>query len=367
MGSKSLSYGALADAASKEAVPEKVTLKDPAQFRYLGKPQPAARRADESGRQREIRPRHAPARHAVRRGRAAAGDRREVAEGRRQGGARRYPAWSTSRSCRPAWRSTPPTPGPPSAAARRWPSTGTRGLTRILHRRLRAEYQRLVKQPGAVARETGDVRSGAGRRRASTWTSNTSCPTSRTRRWSRSTAWPTCAPMAAICISARRCSRPTAMRWPQALGMDASKVQVHTAFLGGGFGRRAQRYSEVAVEAAHASRAVGKPVQVVWTREDDVQGLSYRPFVCRGCAPASTRRAMPVAWQQCIVSQGVLRGGRFESFIPKGRSSIPRASKAPRTCPTRIPNMLVDTHEGNPHGARPVVALGRTFAHRRSR
>ena len=38
-GSKSLSYGALADAASKMPVPEKVTLKDPAQFRYLGKPQ----------------------------------------------------------------------------------------------------------------------------------------------------------------------------------------------------------------------------------------------------------------------------------------------------------------------------------------
>ena len=38
-GTKSLSYGALADAASQLPVPEKVTLKDPAQFRYLGKPQ----------------------------------------------------------------------------------------------------------------------------------------------------------------------------------------------------------------------------------------------------------------------------------------------------------------------------------------
>ena len=36
---KSLSYGELADAASKLPVPEKVTLKDPASFRYLGKPQ----------------------------------------------------------------------------------------------------------------------------------------------------------------------------------------------------------------------------------------------------------------------------------------------------------------------------------------
>ena len=38
MARKSLSYGALADAASKQVPPEKVALKDPAQFRYLGKP-----------------------------------------------------------------------------------------------------------------------------------------------------------------------------------------------------------------------------------------------------------------------------------------------------------------------------------------
>ena len=77
-GAKTLSYGALADAASKLPVPEKVALKDPAQFRYLGKPHEAARCADEGRRQREVRHRHAPARHAVRRGRAAAGRRREA-------------------------------------------------------------------------------------------------------------------------------------------------------------------------------------------------------------------------------------------------------------------------------------------------
>ena len=50
-------------------------------------------------------------------------------------------------------------------------------------------------------------------------------------------------------------------------------------FLGGGFGRRAQRNSEVVIEAVQLSKAIGKPVLSVYTREDDVRGLSYRPHV----------------------------------------------------------------------------------------
>jgi isoquinoline 1-oxidoreductase beta subunit len=109
----------------------------------------------------------------------------------------------------------------------------------------------------------------------------------------------------------------------EALGMERAKVQVHTAFLGGGFGRRAQRYSDVAVEAALASRAAGAPVQVVWTREDDVRGMSYRPFVVSRVRAGIDAQGNPTAWQQCIVSQPVLRGGRFESFIPAGSKFDP--------------------------------------------
>ena len=88
LAGKKLSYGKLADAAAQLAVPEKVALKDPALFRYLGKPHDAARFAHESGRQREIRHRHARAGNAVRRDRAAASHRRQDRQGRRHGGAR---------------------------------------------------------------------------------------------------------------------------------------------------------------------------------------------------------------------------------------------------------------------------------------
>jgi isoquinoline 1-oxidoreductase beta subunit len=54
-----------------------------------------------------------------------------------------------------------------------------------------------------------------------------------------------------------------------------------------------------------------------------------------------------VAWQQCIVSQPVLRGGRFEAFIPKGSKFDPSSVEGASDMPYSIPNLLVDTHEGN--------------------
>jgi isoquinoline 1-oxidoreductase beta subunit len=133
----------------------------------------------------------------------------------------------------------------------------------------------------------------------------------------------------------------------EALAVDPATVKVHNAFLGGGFGRRAQRYSEAAVEAALASRAVGKPVLLTQTREDDVQGMSYRPFVVSRVRAGVDGEGNPVAWQQCIVSQPVLRGGRFESFIPPGSKFDPSSVEGASDMPYAIPNLLVDTHEGN--------------------
>ena len=64
----------------------------------------------------------------------------------------------------------------------------------------------------------------------------------------------------------------------EALGIEPSKVRIHTMFLGGGFGRRASAVSDFAVEAALVAQGVGKPVKVVWTREDDMRGGYYRPL-----------------------------------------------------------------------------------------
>jgi isoquinoline 1-oxidoreductase subunit beta len=58
-------------------------------------------------------------------------------------------------------------------------------------------------------------------------------------------------------------------------GLPADRVTVHTQYLGGGFGRRGQ--ADFVAQAAAAAKAVGRPVKLVWTREEDIQHDWYRP------------------------------------------------------------------------------------------
>ncbi len=61
-------------------------------------------------------------------------------------------------------------------------------------------------------------------------------------------------------------------------GLPAENIFINTTYLGGGFGRKT--HGEVAQQAVLASRAVGgRPVKVVWSREDDVQQGQYRPVM----------------------------------------------------------------------------------------
>jgi isoquinoline 1-oxidoreductase beta subunit len=59
------------------------------------------------------------------------------------------------------------------------------------------------------------------------------------------------------------------------LGLAVDKVKVNTLYLGGGFGRRGE--ADFVAQAAAAAKATGKPVKLVWTREEDIQHDFYRP------------------------------------------------------------------------------------------
>jgi isoquinoline 1-oxidoreductase beta subunit len=66
----------------------------------------------------------------------------------------------------------------------------------------------------------------------------------------------------------------------QALGVPAEQVTVHSTFAGGGFGRRV--YPDAGIEAALIAKRAGRPVKVIWSREDDIRHDMYRPSVmCR--------------------------------------------------------------------------------------
>ncbi len=58
-------------------------------------------------------------------------------------------------------------------------------------------------------------------------------------------------------------------------GVDPKAVFVHNAYLGGGFGRRA--VNDELTQAVEVSRALGRPVKLIWTREEDIRADRYRP------------------------------------------------------------------------------------------
>jgi isoquinoline 1-oxidoreductase beta subunit len=126
-------------------------------------------------------------------------------------------------------------------------------------------------------------------------------------------------------------------------GLPPEKVQIHTTLLGGGFGRRANPDSDFVVEAMHVAKAAKAPVKVVWTREDDMQGGWYRPMWHDRFAAGVDAEGNPVAWTHTIVGQSILTGTAFEPYGVK--DGIDSASvEGAADILYGIPNLQVDLH-----------------------
>jgi isoquinoline 1-oxidoreductase subunit beta len=101
-------------------------------------------------------------------------------------------------------------------------------------------------------------------------------------------------------------------------GFKPEQVRIHTTFLGGGFGRRANPADDFVAEAVHVAKASGLPVKVVWTREDDMRGGYYRPMWAHRVAAGLDGGGAPVAWKQSIVGQSIMEGTPFAMMIKEG-------------------------------------------------
>jgi len=101
------------------------------------------------------------------------------------------------------------------------------------------------------------------------------------------------------------------------VGTTPDKVTVHTMFLGGGFGRRANPTQDFTAEAVIVAKAAGVPVKVVWTREDDMRGGYYRPMYVHHVKAGVDDKGMPVAWDHVVVGQSITAGTPFEAFTIK--------------------------------------------------
>jgi isoquinoline 1-oxidoreductase beta subunit len=83
-----------------------------------------------------------------------------------------------------------------------------------------------------------------------------------------------------------------------ALGIDKKNVECHVTLLGGGFGRKSK--PDYVAEAALLSKAVGKPVKVTWTREDDIRFDYYHTVSAMYLKAALDEKGRPTAWLQRV-------------------------------------------------------------------
>lgn len=134
----------------------------------------------------------------------------------------------------------------------------------------------------------------------------------------------------------------------QATGLPPKAITIHTTYLGGGFGRRLE--SDYAVEAAETSRAAGNvPVKVVWTREDDIQHDFYRPASHNLLQAALGADGMPTAWRHRIVGTSILHYFKtFGHFLRKDGHDPTSTQGAGDYFPYDVPNVLVDYINNNP-------------------
>src|SRR6185503_6360134 len=132
-----------------------------------------------------------------------------------------------------------------------------------------------------------------------------------------------------------------------ALGINKKDVECHVTLLGGGFGRKSK--PDYVAEAALLSKAVGKPVKVTWSREDDIRFDYYHAVAAMYIKAAVDDKGRPTAWlQRCAFpSIGSIFGGPavktgqgFE--LGMGWTDMPfdianhRAENGPATAQVRI-------------------------------
>lgn len=105
------------------------------------------------------------------------------------------------------------------------------------------------------------------------------------------------------------------------LDLDPADVQIETVWAGGSFGRRAIYDAHYTAEAATLARAwlaaghAPRPIQLVYTREDDVRGGYYRPAYAHRVRAGLDADGRVVGWDHHIVGQSILTGTIFEPFL----------------------------------------------------
>jgi isoquinoline 1-oxidoreductase subunit beta len=318
------SYGELADAAMRQPVPATVTLKDPKDFRFIGKPMKRIdARAKSSGRQQfgiDFKPENCKvavvARPPVFGAKVARFDAAKSMAVKGVAAVLEIPTDRGGRGVAVIADGYWPAKQGRDALAVEWDTSGVGKVDTAQQMR---EYAALAKTPGTMVKKA-----------------DTSKLASAPKKISALYEFPYLAhaPMEPLnCVVDLRADSCTVWAGTQfqtadhaavaaTTGLKPEQVTVNTMMAGGGFGRRAVPTSDYIVEAvnvAKAWRAAGHagPVKVMWSREDDIKGGYYRPAYVHRADIGLDAKGNILAWDHTIVGQSIITGTPFEPFMVK--------------------------------------------------
>ena len=124
----------------------------------------------------------------------------------------------------------------------------------------------------------------------------------------------------------------------QLTGLPPEKVQVHTTYLGGGFGRRFA--ADFIIAATLISKAAGAPVKLVYTREDDMRAWFYRPASVARLTAGLDDGGKPLSFTARIAAPALMTAAGFVTELPKGIDDP--AVEGISDCPYEFPNLRVE-------------------------
>jgi isoquinoline 1-oxidoreductase beta subunit len=338
-----LSYGQLAEKAAKLTPPQEVALKDPKNFKFIGKPIKRLDTAEKTngkgifgidvalpgmltvlvarspvfgGKVKSFNGDKAKAMKGVRKIAEIPSGVAVIAEG----------FWAAKRGR--------------DALQIEWDEGSMADFSTMTQRQ---QYAQLAKQPGLVARKDGDadkVMATAAKKIEAVY---------EVPYLSHAMMEPL---NCVVDLRADRCEIWTGTQFQtvdrmaaaQAAGLKPEQVKIHTTLLGGGFGRRANPASDFVIEAVFAAKAAGAPVKVIWTREDDMHGGYYRPMYYHTVAGGLDNQGNPVAWSHHIVGQSIVAGTPFESMMVKDGID-PTSVEGVADMVYAIPNLNVQYHQ----------------------
>jgi isoquinoline 1-oxidoreductase subunit beta len=345
---KKSTFGELADAAAKQAVPESVKLKDPKDFVYIGK---SFARTDSKAKSNGT----ATFTQDVK----LPGQLTAVVAHPPKFGARVKSFKADMAQSVPGIRYVIEIPtGIAVIATNFWAAKKGRDVLEIewdderafkwSSADILAEYKRLAGTPGKVARNDGDAAKAiAGA--AKTFEAAYEFPY---------LAHAAMEPLNCVVnLTADRCEMWNGeqfqtgdqMAVAQTVGLKPEQVYLHQLFAGGSFGRRANPAGDYIVEAASIAKSLavvgkgGAPIKLVWTREDDMKAGYYRPAYYHVMKAGLDASGNIAGWQHRIVGQSILAGTPFAAMMIKDGVDLTSVEGA-STLPYAIPDLFVDLH-----------------------